>query len=44
MRKTTSGDDLITVILNVDGEERSRESTRAIGSEIRLGVKVSLRK
>jgi len=44
VRKTTSGDDLMTVILNVDGEERGRESTRAIGSEIRLGVKVSLKK
>jgi len=44
VRKITSGDDLMTVILNVDGEESGRESTRDIGSEIQLGVKVSLKK
>ncbi len=44
VQKTSPGDDLVTVVLNVDGEESGRESTRDIGSEIQLGVTVSLKK
>jgi len=44
VQKITPGDDLITVILNVDGEESGRESTRDIETEIQVGVKVSLKK
>ena len=37
VQKTTPGDDLIAVILHVDGEQSVRESTRDFESEIQVG-------
>jgi hypothetical protein len=44
VQKTTPGDDLLTVILNVDGEESAREWTRDVDSEIHVHVTLTLKK
>ena len=43
VQKITPGDDLMTVILDIDGKESVRESTRDVESEIQVEVTVSLK-
>lgn len=42
VQKRTPGDDLITVIVNVDGPQSAHAPTRDFESEIQVGVTVRL--